>query len=167
MTEFAETAVNFIGDHAGTIIGGGMMIGGALAKSKAQKEEGKQAQKMAQYKAKQIEDKAKFTRAVSQRNAAEDQKEAQLLESRALAVAAASGGGVSDPDVINRIGKIEAEGFLRALNTMASAETEARDLERQAFMTREEGDELAQAGKTSSTGTLISAAGNTLMSIYG
>lgn len=112
---------------------------------------GTAAKKQAFSEAKQMEDKAGLTRAISQREGIEERRQADLLQSRALAVAAASGGGVSDPTVINIIAGLEEEGLVRSLNAMASGETEAKFLERQAGMKRE-------YGKSAMTAALIGAA---------
>ena len=50
---------------------------------------------------------------MAQRAAINDEERAKLVASRALAVAAASGGGASDPTVVNLIAKIASEGAYR------------------------------------------------------
>jgi len=104
------------------------------------------AKKQAFEVASQLEDKAGFNRAISQRAAAEEQRQAEFIQSRALAVAAASGGGASDPTVVNLIADLEEEGLRKALNQMATGETESRFLDRQAFMKRKEGRDAKTAG---------------------
>lgn len=52
--------------------------------------------------------------AASQRTAAEEVRQADLVASKALAVAAASGGGVSDPTMVDIIARTRGEGVYRA-----------------------------------------------------
>lgn len=112
---------------SGLIDAGGKIYSGFKAKEQAYNE------------AKQLEDKAGFTRALSQREGIEERRQADLLQSRALAVAAASGGGVSDPTVVNIIADLEEEGLRRSLDIMASGETAGRYMEKQAKMKRSSG----------------------------
>ncbi len=127
---------------------------------------GNAAKKQAFAEAKQMEDKAGLTRSISQREAIEERRESDLLQSRALAVAAASGGGASDPTVINIIADLEEEGLIRSLNAMASGETEARFLERQAGMRREEGKAARTAGRIGAVSSIVKT-GESLATKYG
>lgn len=64
--------------------------------------------------------------AASQRTAAEERRQADLIASRALAVAAASGGGVSDPTVVDILARTRGEGAFRAQVALYEGEERAR-----------------------------------------
>lgn len=64
--------------------------------------------------------------AASQRNAAEEIRQADLVASRALAVAAASGGGVSDPTVVDILARTRGEGVYRANVALFEGEERSR-----------------------------------------
>lgn len=66
--------------------------------------------------------------AASQRNAHEEKRQADLAASRALAVAAASGGGVSDPTVVDTLVRIRGEGALRASVALYEGEERGRQI---------------------------------------
>lgn len=127
---------------------------------------GNAAKRQAFAEAKQMEDKAGLTRAISQREGIEERRQADLLQSRALAVAAASGGGATDPTVVNIIAGLEEEGLIRSLNDMASGETEARFLERQAGMRREAGSAARTAGIIGAGASIVKQA-ESLATKYG
>lgn len=84
---------------------------------------------------------------VSQRKAADERRKARLLGSRAQAVAAASGAGVSDPTVENIIGGIAEEGELRALNELYAGAETARGMRMQSDVAKFEGESYAKATK--------------------
>jgi hypothetical protein len=64
--------------------------------------------------------------AASQRTAAEELRQADLVASRALAVAAASGGGVSDPTVVDILARTRGEGVYRANVALYEGEERSR-----------------------------------------
>lgn len=66
--------------------------------------------------------------AASQRHAIEERRQADLAASRALAVAAASGGGVSDPTIVQTLSNIRGEGALRASIALYEGEERARQI---------------------------------------
>ncbi len=66
--------------------------------------------------------------AASQRTALEERRQADLVASRGLAVAAASGGGVSDPTVINTLARTKGEGYYRASVALYEGNAKARAL---------------------------------------
>lgn len=75
-----------------------------------------------------LDEEAGQTEAAAQRTALAQTRTASLIESRAKAVAAASGGGATDPTVINLISRISAEGALRSLTATYEGEEKARKL---------------------------------------
>jgi hypothetical protein len=107
------------------------LIGTALG-AVNQYAEGQQAKKLA-------DRDASTSRATSQRDAITDRKRAMLLKSRALAVAAASGGGVDDPTVSKLLGDIGAAGEMNALGTLWEGNEIGTGLELQGRARRSEG----------------------------
>jgi hypothetical protein len=82
---------------------------------------------------------ASTSRATSQRDAITDRRKALLLQSRALAVAAASGGGVDDPTVSKLLADIGAAGEMNALGTLWEGSEIGAGLEREGRARRNEG----------------------------
>lgn len=101
----------------------------------------------ADYEALQLEARAGEERAVSQRAAAEERRQARLVQSRLQARAAASGAGADDPTVMDLDAQLEGEGEYRALTAIYGGESRARNLETGAELRRYESGELARAGE--------------------
>ena len=142
-------------------IGPALQIGGTLLSASGQKKQAKAAQqtaesqaaaaqKSAEYSAVQHEYIAGQTRATSQREAAIQRHSAKILASRALAVAAASGAGATDPTVTNIIGDIISEGAYRSALAMYEGEEEAKQSEFAALTLRETGSYTAAARRAES-----------------
>lgn len=72
---------------------------------------------------------AQQVRASGQRAAFEEDRQARLVRSRALALAAASGASASDKGATDILAGIEAEGAYRAAVRLYDAENEARIIE--------------------------------------
>lgn len=82
-----------------------------------------------------------------QQQAIAERRRAKLLRSRALAVAGASGAGISgDPTVENILEDIETQGELNALTAMWEGDSMARGLRVRAKATRKSGREAKRAG---------------------
>lgn len=71
---------------------------------------GIQARQAAQFQAAQLRQNANSAEAASQRSAFDIDRQTQFITSRALAVAAGSGGGASDPSVVRLIARDAGEG---------------------------------------------------------
>lgn len=127
----------------------------------------------AQFEAEQLEQDAGQTIAASQRAAREQERIATLVASRALAVAAASGGGASDTTVVNLIARIKGEGAYRAGVKLYEGEARARKLRLSADARRYEGAQgvVRSAKEQKVTNTLamgnLLVGGSTLASKYG
>jgi hypothetical protein len=157
-----------------------MQIGGSLLQfSGAQKAAGAAeaaAQRNAQakgYEAEQLDMQAGQEIASSQRAALEQKRTADLAVSRALALAAASGGGASDPGVTRILSALTGEGAYRSLVSLYQGESKARTMRMAADGKRyeagvaiEEGSQKADAYRTAGFGALASA-GGTLYAKYG
>lgn len=128
--------------------------------------QGKSAQKAGESEAAQLESIAGQTRAASQREMANQRRSARYAQSRALAVAAASGAGASDPTVVNLIGELEGEGEYGALAAMYEGEERARNLEFGAAMARKQG-KAAMGASAFSAGTTLLSGGSSWYDKYG
>ena len=152
-----------------------MQVAGTMQAADAQKQAG-QAQKQASDFTAGIEtQQAGQARATSQRQAIQERKKADLVQSAALARAAASGGGASDPSVVNILSDIEGKGEYNAMTALFNGEERARGLETDASLKRFEGDQAltgagmkADATLMSGFGTILGSSGtNSLYSKYG
>lgn len=114
----------------------------------------------------QLEANAGQERAASQRRAMEERRAGKLAASRALAVAAASGGGADDPTIVNAIADLEGEGEYRALTALYEGNVAGDDLERQAGARRREAKSVKKASKFKALGTILGA-GASLYDRYG
>lgn len=113
------------------------------------------AKRGADFEAKQMEVQAGQERAASQRRAREERRQTQLMQSRAQAVSAASGGGAVDPTVVDIIGDIEEDGEYRALNTLWEGEERAGNLMTGAKQRRKQGRFALTSGLMGSAGTIL------------
>lgn len=86
----------------------------------------------AQFEAEQAQRQAGDILAISQRQAIEERRQGEYAASRALAVAAASGGGVSDPTIVNLISRTKGEATYRSSVALYQGEAKARQLRIQA-----------------------------------
>lgn len=139
---------------------------GTVLSSRSQKKQGEQAQDAANFEADQLEESSGQQIASAQRTAIEDRHQGALAQSRALAVAAASGGGASDPTVVNIISKLAGEGAYRGMVDLYSGEEKARQMRVQADITRKGGGQAYQNAQNTSLATAISGA-SSLFTRYG
>lgn len=138
-----------VGLSAGSAIGGGI-----------------QARRMGDYQHKLADQAAGQQEASSQRAAMDEQHRSKLLQSRAQAVAAASGGGASDPGVIKIISNIAGEGAYRSEVALYQGEERARDLRTRGEIAQTEGDQRQTAGYIKGIGTILSQ-GSSMYTKYG
>jgi len=111
--------------------------------------------------------------AAGQMSAAEQRRQGRLIQSRAQALAAASGGGAVDPTVVNIIGNNAGEIALRASIALYQGEEKARMLRMQAAadgynasMVLEAGENKAQAYEMAGKSAIFKGAGS-LFTKYG
>ena len=165
-----------------------LSIGGTLLSAKAQKQQGKAAEAQAQqvsqnemvaaeYEARQAEYLANQTRGIAQKEAFEQRRLAVLMASKALATAAGSGAGTSDPTVVDLLGNIYAEGAYRSALALYEGEEQARSYTIAAQSRRlsgksaasaalTEGRNVKEASRLSSLATIISGGGSAIGSAY-
>jgi predicted methyltransferase len=161
-------------------VGPAMQVGGTLLSAYGQKQSGSDAaatglqqQQLANYQAAQLRVNAGEAIASSQRSAQDIQRQTDYVASRALAVAAASGGGASDPTVVDLIARAAGEGAYRRSVALYQGEDKARALNAQASATEYGGQLAAEAGGKTQAASDIGAAstlakgGASLFSKYG
>lgn len=131
--------------------GAALSAGGTIMGSKAEARELRR-------EAAQLEVNAGQERAMGQRRAIEEKRQARLVQSRAQAVAAASGGGASDPTVINAIADLAGEGEYRSLTSLYEGNVAGDDLLRQAQARRREAKNTKKAGLIKAGSTILGTA---------
>lgn len=154
-------------------VGGTLLnFSGSQQSAEAAKAAAQRTSQAKQYEAAQMDVQAGQEVAASQRGALEQKRMADLAASRALALAAASGGG-TDAGVANIIASITGEGAYRSLVSLYQGESKARTLKMAADAKRyeagvaiEEGSQKADAYQTAGLASLASGAG-TLYAKYG
>ena len=132
----------------------GLAVGGTVMSAAGQIQQGaatearsKRQADIAEFEARQLDRLAGREKAASQRTAKEERRQSELRESRALAVAAASGAGASDPTVVKILSDLAGEGSYRAALALYEGEERARLTRLQATGKRFEAGELRIAGK--------------------
>lgn len=115
------------------------------ASARAAKAAAKQAKKAGKYESQQYTQQANAERATAQRQSIEERRASRIAQSRAIAVAAASGGGASDPTVTKIVGDLAADGEYNALSALYSGEEAARGLEMAGAGSLYEGNNAASA----------------------
>ncbi len=139
--------------------GAALSAGGSIIGSNSQAKE-------LRSQADQLDGQASNDRASSQRKAIDERRQAKLVNSRALAVSAASGASTDDPTVVNLMAGISGEGEYRALSALYDGETSAQSKEAQAESDRRQAKAVKTAGALKAAGSIISA-GSSLFDRYG
>ena len=141
---------------------------GTVMQGNAAAQTGASIQSAKEFEAQQLEQNAGQTFAASQRKALEAKRQGRLVESRALAVAAASGGGTGG-NVMDLIANLHAQSSYRASVALYEGEDRQRQMMMAAEGKRFEGETAKQAGEQKRTASYISALGqaSSLYSNYG
>lgn len=155
------------------LVGGLSEAGGNQQSATASRVMGRRKRVALEFEAEQLEQRAGQVFAASQRDAQVERDKADLVASRALALAAASGGGASDPTVVRIIADIKGKGSLNAATALYRGEEEARRIRMGAKARRFDaetaergGDLQGDAYDTMATSALLKT-GATLFSRYG
>lgn len=143
-----------------------MTVGGTVLTAGSQIGAGISARRAGDFQGAQADIAAGQTEAASQRTAADVDRKSKLLQSRALAVAAAGGGGASDPTVMDVISKIAGEGAYRSQLALYEGKDAARTLRMRGDIARFEGKQAQRAGLLKGFGTVLKG-GKTLLDKYG
>ena len=122
---------------------------------------GQQKQTADEFQAKQLDINAGQAQAAGQISAINQDRNTSLVLSRARAVAAASGGGASDPTIIRLMANIAGEGAYRANVARYEGDTQARTMNMQAAALRYQGANAladAETAKSASGLSMVSTA---------
>lgn len=149
----------------GSSIGSILSSFGMLQEGQAARQAAHQAQIKADFEAQQADIDANMAIAISQRSSLEAKRQGDLTASRALAVAAASGGGTSDPTIVNILANIRGEAIYRANVALYEGESRARKLRLEAAAGRYGGAEGIVQGAIKSEGYDLAAIGEGLKGV--
>lgn len=147
----------------GTLIGAtglALQVGGAINARNTAIQAARARKAAAEFEAKQLEQNAGQAIAAAQRQAFETERTGKYVQSRALALAAASGGGASDPTVMNTIAGLASETAYRKSLDLYQGEERARQLRLSAQATRMTGDIGAAASLAQGRAAEIQAGSN-------
>src|SRR3990167_2145508 len=150
---------------AGSAIqGAGTIIGGMDANAAA-KYEAKQGQILALWEQQQLEQQAKQDEGAGFVRAREKRHEAELLLSGLQAKAAASGGGATNPTVLNLVEDIAGRGEYLAQTEIAAGKMDAAAKRHRGAATilgaNMQGDILRMKGKSAKTSGILGGVGST------
>lgn len=134
----------------------GMSAGGTALSVMGSLKQAKEQNKLAKFQAAQLEQQANETEAAGQYAALEQRRQAEILQSRALAIAGASGGGTLDPTVLKVISGLAVEGERAVQSEIYNSKSQAQAQRLQATATRYEGYQAKQAGKIRAFSTALS-----------
>ncbi len=95
--------------------------------------------------------------AATTREMAEEQRNKEFMHSRALALAAASGGGTGDPGMVKVLSDLNAEGEYRIMSRLWSGQDRAEGLIHEAEEAKKEGDSAITAGIVNAVSSAASA----------
>ena len=156
-----------------SLAGGLVSLMGARDAARAARTAGERSQLAAEFNAMEMERQAGISVALGQRQAMEERRQGDIAASRALAVAAASGAGVSDPTIVRLLTAHKGEGAYRAEVALYEGEERARSLRIAAISERlggsqalEEGLDRARAYNIQGLSTIVRT-GSSLYSKYG
>ena len=149
------------------------MAGGGILSAGAAHTQGQTASRMATMQAGQldkyagqVDEAAIEEQAKSQIKAKQARKDATLLQSRIIALAAAGGGGVNQKSVVNNLLEVQEKGEYNSLMELYNGSSSAYELRRkadqlriQAIGTRFEGREARKAGNMAAIGSLLQTGG--------
>ena len=148
----------------------GMSIYGGKKAKKAERERARRNKIAKEFEAQQLDQQAGQSIAISQRAASRERRNAQVIASRALALAAASGGGASDSSVNILLADIDNEGAYRASMALYQGEENARRLRMSASSKRYEGEAGIEGAESRADAINLQTAASgldALSSLYG
>jgi hypothetical protein len=137
-------------------VGTGLSIGASLLDSYGKRKEGKEARKRGREQRIYNEVAATQVVARGQHTAMEEIRQARLVASRAIAVAAA--GGYSE-DIDHLLADIEGEGIYAASLATWEAETEAERMRFSGEQARKQGEDIYKSAKRSAFGSILGGFG--------
>lgn len=132
--------------------GSAIEAGGKILSAQGAIESGDEAKRAAEFEAEQLRYNAGQAQAAAQRQAFDTDRQTRMVMSRALAVAAASGGGASDPTVVNIIAQTAAEGAYRKAVDLYQGDDRARAMLAAAHAKEIEGASAQSASRKAALG---------------
>jgi hypothetical protein len=138
-------------------VGIALQVAGAASSYDTAKKAAKARKAAAEFEAQQLEQNAGQSVAAAQRQAFETQRTGAYVESRARALAAASGGSATDPTVVNNIAALAGETAYRKSLDLYQGEERARQLRLSASAARVTGDIGAAASMGQGQAAVIQA----------
>ena len=142
-----------------------LIAGGTILSAYGTLAQGRYAMNAGKIEAQQLRRQGMNAFASSQRTAQDIQLETDLLASKALATAAASGAGASDPTVLNIIARISGEGAYRKSVALYEGKVKNEDLNYQAWQAETGGQQALRASRIGAAGSLLQG-GASLYSKY-
>lgn len=130
-------------------------------------QQGKSQQAALNFEAQQHERQAAEERAASQREAIEKRREAQLAQSRQVAIAGASGAGVVNPSILDIYGETAQEGEYNAQTALYGGESRARGQLDTAAANRFKGKAAVKGSIFEAGGHILSGVGSAAGKRYG
>ena len=137
-------------------------IAGNLSSAAAARQSGRMAQQEAEYEAAQDRVNANNALASSQLAAQEERRKGELVQSRAIALMAASGGGVTDPGNVSLLARNAGETAYRSAVALYKGEDEARTLNSRADAAVYSGDSAKTSANARARAYNVSAFGDML-----
>ena len=135
-----------------------------VAKAGMELLKGREEKKLAEEEAKELSRAGRREMAATTHDVAEAEKTKELMESRAIAVGAAQGAGMSDPTMVKLIGDLNAEGEYRMLQALYTGSDRAMGLYDASGKTRRSGKRAMRSAQVNAATTVASAyAGNFYM----
>ncbi len=125
---------------------------------------GAQDRKLGYQEAGGLRDAAMRKAAATTAEVGENERTKQLMESRAIALAAFQGGGVDDPSMQKLIGDLNAEGEYRILSRLYVGMGEAAGLEFASEQAMRAGDAALNRGYVAAATTVLSSYGSDMWS---
>ena len=136
----------------------GLNVFGQSMTAATQLRHGLDLQTAANYQAAQLRQLANSDMAQAERQGEYEKLRTDMVTSRQLALAAASGGGASDPTIVNLIARTAAEGAYRQASAIYSGEDAARLREMQAEGAEYQGKTAKVAGELNAVGGVVGGA---------
>jgi hypothetical protein len=140
-------------------ISGLMQFMGSMWQGKAAAAEAKRQKESSDFSAWQAEEQAGLAIASAQRKAFEEQRLGRLASSKILSIAAASGGGASDPTIVHLIAAQTAISGYRANVAVFEGDSKARQLMMEAGAQRIAGAQATEIGAERKAGYELAGEG--------
>lgn len=142
----------------GQQIGSGLSGLGTIIGAAGQLNAGNASMQAAQYSAAQMRQNASQTIAAGTANVQGQMLQTQMLQSRALAVGAASGAGALDPTVVNLVSQIAGYGAYNAGMATYNAQSRAAAQQNEANATVFSGQQAQTASRWKAGSTILTGA---------